>query len=363
MSIGSTIKRLRREKDITQEQLAEYLGITSRAISQWECDRTAPDISQLPALCHIFDVSSDVLLGIDIEKNNEAIQNYLDKAQKEVCDGKFENSVEILREAMRKFPRSYKIMHELANSIVCVHSRKGIKEYDEVFALCNRVLEECTDSITRYEATETLGTAYGYAGKNEEMLKLAAEMPHAYFSYEDFMRYKWNGDADFEKLQDYLDYLVGRITEMIGIAAYQRHDNNEFIYPLEDRIHLWETEVALLDLLFPDGDYQFKAQFGEQACDFLCAAYLGKQEYEEAWHWIQKGAEFAIHMDTYDFDASHTSPILRGYRSGGWIMEAEGNHSQAMLEWLTTDDEATVLRADARFEALVDRLKKSAKKS
>ncbi|MBQ9130605.1 MAG: helix-turn-helix transcriptional regulator, partial [Clostridia bacterium] len=54
MSIGSTIKRLRREKDLTQEQLAEYLGITSRAISQWECDRTAPDISQLPTLCHIF---------------------------------------------------------------------------------------------------------------------------------------------------------------------------------------------------------------------------------------------------------------------------------------------------------------------
>ena len=35
MSIGSTIKRLRREKEITQEQLADYLVITSRAISQW----------------------------------------------------------------------------------------------------------------------------------------------------------------------------------------------------------------------------------------------------------------------------------------------------------------------------------------
>ena len=66
MSIGSTIKHLRREKNITQEQLAEYLGITSRAVSQWECDRTAPDISQLPALCHIFHVSSDTLLGIDM---------------------------------------------------------------------------------------------------------------------------------------------------------------------------------------------------------------------------------------------------------------------------------------------------------
>ncbi len=74
MSIGSTIKRLRREKDITQEQLAGYLGITSRAISQWECDRTAPDISQLPALCHIFNVSSDVLLGIDIDKTKDECQ-------------------------------------------------------------------------------------------------------------------------------------------------------------------------------------------------------------------------------------------------------------------------------------------------
>ena len=47
MSIGSTIKKLRRERDMTQEQLAEYLGITANAVSQWECDRTAPDISQV----------------------------------------------------------------------------------------------------------------------------------------------------------------------------------------------------------------------------------------------------------------------------------------------------------------------------
>ena len=38
MSIGTTIKRLRRERDITQEQLAEYLGISTGAVSQWECE-------------------------------------------------------------------------------------------------------------------------------------------------------------------------------------------------------------------------------------------------------------------------------------------------------------------------------------
>ncbi|MBQ8276321.1 MAG: helix-turn-helix transcriptional regulator, partial [Clostridia bacterium] len=43
MSIGTTIKKLRRDRNMTQERLAEHLGLTANAISQWECDRTAPD--------------------------------------------------------------------------------------------------------------------------------------------------------------------------------------------------------------------------------------------------------------------------------------------------------------------------------
>ncbi len=362
MSIGSTIKRLRRQKDITQEQLAEYLGITSRAISQWECDRTAPDISMLPALCHIFDVSSDVLLGIDIEKNNEEIKKYMSEANDLGNQGKNSERTALLREANKKFPRNYQIMQSLADSLVCEYSRKCIKEYDEVFDLCKRILAECTDSTTRYEAIGTLGTAYGYAGKHEEMLKLAQEMPHVYFSREDFMRYRWTGDEDFTNCQDYMDYLVGRIIEMLGIVSFQRHDNNELVYSLEDRMRLWETEVTLLELLFPNEDYHFKAQFGEQACRLLCTAHLRKRNYKEAWCWLEKGADFAIHFDTYDFAAQHSSPVLRGYSDGGWIMEAAGNHSQVMLEWVTTDDDTAVLRSDARCEALINRLKKVAAK-
>ena len=362
MSIGSTIKRLRREQNITQEQLAEYLGITSRAISQWECDRTAPDISQIPALCHIFDVSSDVLLGIDIDKANEEIKRYLTEARDFGNQGKGTERTALLREANKKFPRDYKIMERLADSLVCEYSRKGIKDYDEVFALCNRILAECTESNIRYEAIDTLGTAYGYAGKKEEMRKLAEQMPRAHFSYENFMMYRWKGDADFEEFQGYLSFLLYHTVDMIELAVAQRHDSGEFIYPIEDRIQLWKTAVSLLELLFPDGDYQMKAQLGEIACSFLCTAYLRSGEFENVWYWIEKGADFAIHMDTYDFDAPHTSLVLRGYSDGGWIMEAEGNRSQSMLNWLITDDEAAPLRSDARYDVLVEHLAKVAKK-
>ena len=362
MSIGSTIKRLRREKNITQEQLAEYLGITSRAISQWECDRTSPDISQIPALCHIFDVSSDLLLEIDVEKNNEEIKKYLTEAAELGNQGKGSERTALLREANKKFPRDYKIMQSLAYSLVCEYSRKGIKEYDEVFELCNRILSECTESTVRYETIDTLGHAYEYAGKKDEMLKLAKEMPRIYFSYEYFMRYRWKGNADFEEFQKYLSFLIYQITEMIELAATQRYDNGEYVYTFEDRIYLWKTEVEILDLLFPNGDYQVNAQLGEVACNFLCVSFLRNHNYEEALNWLERGSDFAIHMDTYDFDALHTSPVLRGYSSGGWIMEAEGNHSQSMLEWMENHYEVDVLRSDVRYQALVDKLKKVAKK-
>lgn len=361
MSIGSTIKRLRREKNITQEQLAEYLGITSRAISQWECDRTAPDLAQLPALCHIFDVTSDILLGIDIEKNNEEIIKYLTEANDLGNQNKNSERTALLREANKKFPRNYVIMHRLADSIVYECSRKGSKKYDEAIELCKQILAECTDSITRYEAINTLGTAYGYAEKYAEMLKLADEMPHIRFSYEEFMRYRWKGDEGFNEFQDYVNYLIERLVEMISIAPGQRNDNGEYIYSYDDRIRMLKTSVSLLELLFPDGDYQFKAQLGEQACSHLCSTYLDSQNYEEAWCWLEKGAEFAIHMDTYDFEAPHTSPVLLGHVDGGWIVEENGNHTQFLLEWLTASDETEVFRSDARCDSLVERLKKAAK--
>ena len=362
MSIGFNIKRLRREKGITQEQLAEYLGISSRAISQWECDRTSPDITLLPALCHIFNVSSDELLGIDILKNNEEIKKYLDNARDLCHQGKWEEYTAILREANKKFPRDYKIMQTLADAIVNEYSRKGIKEYDEVFDLCNRILSECTDSLIRYEAIDTLGTAYGYAGKRDEMLKLAEEMPRAHFSYENFMMYHWKGDADFEKRQSYISYLICQLISVIGCVCGHRHDNDKMIYSTEDRIRLHKIQVDLLELLFPDKDYQYLAQDGEIACSHIAIIFIRNNDLENAWKWLEKSVDFAINMDTYDFDAPHTSPILRGYSSGGWIMEAEGNRSQSILTWLTTDDEAAVLRSDARYEVLVGRLKKVAKK-
>ena len=62
-TLGQRISKLRKSKDLTQEQLGQKVGVTSQAVSKWENDTSAPDIMLLVDLANIFEVSVDELLG------------------------------------------------------------------------------------------------------------------------------------------------------------------------------------------------------------------------------------------------------------------------------------------------------------
>ena len=72
--IGENIKRLRRQKGITQETLAERMHISTAAVSKWERGETFPDISMVIPLASYFGVSTDEILGLDAAKIEEKIQ-------------------------------------------------------------------------------------------------------------------------------------------------------------------------------------------------------------------------------------------------------------------------------------------------
>lgn len=67
-TLGKRIAHERKKLGITQERLAEQLGVTAQAVSKWENDQSCPDITMLPKLAEIFGVSTDALLGLGTEK-------------------------------------------------------------------------------------------------------------------------------------------------------------------------------------------------------------------------------------------------------------------------------------------------------
>lgn len=163
MSIGATIKKLRRDKNITQEQLAEMLGISTNAVSQWECDKTAPDISHLPILANIFEVSADVLLEIDIAKSKKQseVKEFTTKYAELHSQGKTEERMNLCRAMQKKYPNdetvSYYLMRVLQNGYID-------ESFDEIVLLGEQLMES---KNMEYRTGAIRGLCFTYLHKGD----------------------------------------------------------------------------------------------------------------------------------------------------------------------------------------------------
>lgn len=82
-TIGKRIAYHRREKELTQEELAQKLGLSAQAVSKWENDQTCPDIQLLPELCAILGITTDELLS---GKPQPAVQMATTQTKKKLED-------------------------------------------------------------------------------------------------------------------------------------------------------------------------------------------------------------------------------------------------------------------------------------
>ncbi|MBP5726763.1 MAG: helix-turn-helix transcriptional regulator [Clostridia bacterium] len=103
LNIGSVIKRLRSEHSVTQEELAEYLGISFQAVSKWENGATMPDITLLPRLAAFFGVRIDELFSVDHEDELERIDLML--RREEMTDRNYAYAKRVLDGILRENPK------------------------------------------------------------------------------------------------------------------------------------------------------------------------------------------------------------------------------------------------------------------
>lgn len=105
--MGKTIRRLRKERNLTQEELAERLNVTSQAISKWENAIGLPDISQIVPLANVLGVSTDILFGVDGAIGNDEAVQLVREARAFQEYGKphtYLTAYDRLRESLKKYP-------------------------------------------------------------------------------------------------------------------------------------------------------------------------------------------------------------------------------------------------------------------
>ena len=125
IKIGEFLKALRKEKGLTQEQLAEQCNVSRRSVSRWETGTNMPDISLLVELAAFFDVSIPEII------NGERKSETMNEEVKEVAD-KLSDYASAEKETILKNIRSQSIMGTVALIVYCVIELSGAMSYNIV---------------------------------------------------------------------------------------------------------------------------------------------------------------------------------------------------------------------------------------
>ncbi|MDR3209888.1 MAG: helix-turn-helix domain-containing protein [Oscillospiraceae bacterium] len=369
MNIGETIRRLRREKNLTQERFAEYLNVSPQAVSRWETDAAYPDITTIPVLASFFGVTADTLLGIDVSRGEERIQAYLREIQLCASVGDKAGQASAARRAFAEFPGDPRVMFRYAVMLSAspwqqpdgdqlVSDEAVAKVNAAVIALCNRILDDCGDGELRYEVLDYLAMMYGFAGDMDSAVKTAKRLPDFNHTRNAALRDLCDTDSDehvrlhqenIASLQELLWF------EMRAIMFTQKD--------LDAKISILKKSLAIGELLHEDGDYGFGHFDQTQQHTLLADVCLKKGGADAALENLERAAEHAAAADRADAGGTytHTSVLFNKItrsadeRNRGY----EGSDKNLLLHKLG-DAKYGALRETARFRAITASLTEDA---
>ena len=85
MKINEIIREKRKALSLTQEQIAEYLGVSTPAVNKWEKGSTYPDITLLPALARLLKIDLNTLMSFQDDLSNVEIVNFVNEVDTGLC--------------------------------------------------------------------------------------------------------------------------------------------------------------------------------------------------------------------------------------------------------------------------------------
>ena len=163
LKLSENIKKYRKQMDLTQEELAENLGVTIGAVSKWENANNVPDILTLMELANFFNVSVDDLLGYEMSSKNV---DDLDKSIDEYCNKHmFKEAIEEARNALARYPHNFKILYRAACAYyykVCEeHRKEDAKTSIDLFNKALAYISQNTDeSISEFSIKHRIYELY-----------------------------------------------------------------------------------------------------------------------------------------------------------------------------------------------------------
>ena len=306
-TMGQIIRRLRKERNLTQEELAEQLGVTFQAISKWENDSGMPDISQIVPLATIFNVSTDVLFGIYGTNNTEEVMKIIEQAQSKitypVTRDCIKQKYDELQKGLKKYPSNTLLLSQsLEAGISLAHPENDIFDaengetiYKECVRQANIVIkygQNTTDILRAHMIMVLLHSAYGNFEAAETHAKEFPWRPDMTIWYMKATIAHFEKDYQQENIcqqNNFMYHLEAMLDDLMLIAVSYR-----LLGDCENAEYTFLKILDIINIIFKDEEIMPRIHCREYGDIYflLAALYLGQNHIEDALRMIEKMVEY-----------------------------------------------------------------------
>lgn len=312
LNLANNITRLRRERKITQEELADFLGVTKASVSKWENAQSTPDLLLLLHLAAFFDVTIDELLGYEPRLSREQIRRCYAELSGDFASRPFGEVLEKIRALAHRYYSCYPLLLQLCvlywnHYMLAETKEEQQKLLEEAVEWCGHILEHCGDVGICSDALVMkagLNLQLGRAAEVIELLEPSSD-PCRLAGQDGailIQAYRMAGKDDkaksYVQVKQYLD-LMNLVSDSILSLSLYAHDPER----CEETIRRIRgvTEQYCLEKLHPN----LAAQFHYQSAAVL--ALNGKNEealaalgfFEKCIDELLNAEEIVLHGDAY----------------------------------------------------------------
>lgn len=177
LKIGENILQKRKERGITQEELAEFMMVTKASVSKWETGQSYPDILLLPKLATFFNISVDELIGYDPDLSSAQIQKFYIDLENRVPDAGMDSIVEDIKIKIKQYYSCFDLLYYMSLFILnhcdlATDTTKKEEYLEYANNILKRVCENSKDSILKDKSLSLRAACLISLGKSEEALNI-----------------------------------------------------------------------------------------------------------------------------------------------------------------------------------------------
>lgn len=192
LHLAENLVALRKERKITQDRLAEFIGVSKASVSKWETGQSFPDIVTLPKLAAYFNRSIDELIGYEAQLDKERIRKiYFELAEcfaTKPFEEAYEETIRWMKEYYSCYPFLLQIAVLLLNHHMLVQEEKRQKEVLlKIIEVCIRICEYSDDINLCKTAINIEGVVYCILGEPDKALTLVGEEIEPYRNNNDLI--------------------------------------------------------------------------------------------------------------------------------------------------------------------------------